>query len=269
MKRYSLFSSLGLVFCATLFSGELAPQKLDDWTGYALEHFLKEKDGVISTKRRHIDIDSRASIKIDPKRTYVVSGSFRRLPGSENKPLRISFGIAPCNAAGQRILNTYINPYPGTETELSRDAGKGDRAIYVKDASKWNKGRWNSTVFDCKADGSDLPNDKVSTIITSIRKHGDEWQITFRKALTQAYRKGTPVRQHFASNKPFICAAIAAAKDLPAEWTEFSGEVTGILPQGRQTYSQFWHGTVSARIRIDAAGDIEFKNISLKEKQTK
>lgn len=51
MKRYSLFSSLGLVFCATLFSGELAPQKLDDWTGYALEHFLKEKDGVISTKR--------------------------------------------------------------------------------------------------------------------------------------------------------------------------------------------------------------------------
>ena len=61
MKRYSLFSSLGLVFCATLFSGELAPQKLDDWTGYALEHFLKEKDGVISTKRRHIDIDSPSS----------------------------------------------------------------------------------------------------------------------------------------------------------------------------------------------------------------
>ena len=75
MKRYSLFSSLGLVFCATLFSGELAPQKLDDWTGYALEHFLKEKDGVISTKRRHIDIDSRASIKSKPPAQPVACSS--------------------------------------------------------------------------------------------------------------------------------------------------------------------------------------------------
>lgn len=214
MKRYSLFSSLGLVFCATLFSGELAPQKLDDWTGYALEHFLKEKDGVISTKRRHIDIDSRASIKIGPETDLCRFGKF---PPSSRFGKQASAHFIRNRARQCRrttILNTYINPYPGTETELSRDAAKGDRAIYVKDASKWNRGRWNSTVFDCKADGSDLPNDKVSTIITSIRKHGDEWQITFRKALTQAYRKGTPVRQHFASNKPFICAAIAAAKDL-------------------------------------------------------
>jgi hypothetical protein len=253
------------MFCSSLFAEELALQKLDDWNGYAIDHFLMEKDGVISTKRKRISIDSKASIKIDPKRKYIISGSFRRLSGSKDKPVRISFGVIPCNENRERIFNLHINPHIGTETILVRDAAKGDKVIYVKDASKWHKKRWKAVAFDIKPDNSDLPNSKVSSIIRAIKKKGAVWQITFRKGLRRAYSKGIPVRQHFMSNKHFICAAMAAVKELPEKWTKFSGTITGTLPVGKQAYNKFWYGTVSARIRIEAAGNIEFKDISLKD----
>lgn len=197
------------------------------------------------------------SFKIDPNKTYRLSGKFKaRQPWAEGNLL---FGLAPHDAQSKPIFPIQVNPVKNTETTLLESATAGSTIIKISDASNWKKTDFGGVAFQVEKDLSDLPNRNIISI-TGVS--GQE--VTLKVPLAQDYPAGTPIRQHESGNSYMYSGA--AYQKVPADkWTEFSGEISGEAASGLSP-NQWWKGTEIVRIfMINSQPDIAFKDVRLDE----
>lgn len=186
-------------------------------------------------------------IEIDPEKTYKLSGSFKSAGKDKG---RCYFGLMMYNDKKRGISRNYLTYRAGTQTKLAEEAKAGDKVIKLADCSKWLlKHPRTLLAFGAKEDFSDLPNTDLSPSVTKIEKQGDVYEVTLKSPLKKNYPAGTEVRQHFRSGGYQYCAA--SNKQVPKEWTKYSGTVKGINPKGLSN-KQFWPGTKYVRVIIFA-----------------
>ena len=243
-------------------------------TAAAQEGFIPEKNGGWTPALTAVNgeytftkaipaVRSVAVFKVDPKGTYQLSGKFRN-DGSDPQKKLLFFGAEAYTAANKIIGSPQVNIFPGTETELAKDLKKGDKIVYVKDASKWNaKSRAAVIAYRIQDNLADLPNNIHSPNIAKIEEESGLWAVHLQRPSWNAYPAGTRVRQHAHSiGRTYFVSSYGQVKSK--EWTEFKGTISGIAPYGA-TMRQWWRGTATARIIISATPGVQFKDIVLQK----
>lgn len=199
--------------------------------------FLRQGDAMVS---------SRELIPIDPSKTYVLTGWFKSVG---KKPSRIYLGCFLYDARKTRICPHEVQCIAGTETTLVEACKKEDTVLKIADGAKWTtKGR-SCVAFEVDDSGNyaDLPNRKTTNFgITKIENKGDHWEVHLAKKCNLAYPAGTKVRKHVGGSWMY---SAAAAANVPAKWTQYTGPIKGVATQGAPT-GQWWPGTKYVRILL-------------------
>ena len=201
--------------------------------------------------------------KVDPDAVYELSGKFRS-DGSGPKNKLLFFGAEAYTAGNKLIGSPQVNIFPGTETELAKDLKKGDKTVYVKDASKWNrKNRAAVIAYGIRDDLADLPNPIHSPNIAGIEEESGMWAVHLQRPSWNVFPAGTRVREHaHGMGRNFFGASYR--KINSGEWVEIKGTISGIAPHGAPA-RQWWRGTAAAKICIQATPGVQFKDIVLKK----
>ncbi len=200
---------------------------------------------------------SREVFKVDPEKTYRLSGKFKA--SREGGDGNLLFGLAPLDASSQSLSSSWLNPVKGTDTTLLEDVPAGSTTLKLKDATKWKNSAIAVAALNTRSDLSDLPNRDVLPI---EKMEGNV--VTLKSPAKSAYPTGTSVRQHESGNSYMYSGA--AYQKVPAkEWVEFSGEISGEAISGLST-TQWWKGTKLARILlISSQPDLMFKDVQVDE----
>ncbi|MEI8309650.1 MAG: hypothetical protein WCH98_02720 [Verrucomicrobiota bacterium] len=220
-----------------------------------------------------VELQSEKSLKIDPQKTYRLSGSFHQT--AESAATTLYFGVAPLDEEGKAINSNQVNVVEGTETELAANCQPADTVVTIKNGTKWEISPEGATyeciAFDVDDSGkfTDLPNSNLSKLgIVEVTKAGDGFEVTLAKPCGVTYPAGTKVRKHLASSNGIYAAA--SGKKLSQEWTELSGNIEP-GPLFGNPKDKWWKGTKRAKIVIivrgasDAIPQFEFKDIRLDE----
>jgi hypothetical protein len=228
-----------------------------DWKGKLAEVTAGQHSGEKCFKTvGNTKILSNKLYKIDPDKTYILSGWFK---SAGKQPSRLYFGFAPYDKNKKSIASRSVMVEPNTDTVLATDCKPGDKVVKVKNGAKWKPHRYGLIAFKTDPTGeySDLPNPKTSPFaIIKVEQQGDVWDITLSRPCKKAYPAGTPVRQQY-SGSGYQYSAAANAKP-PTEWKKYSGKVKGIAIINAPT-DKFWPGTAYVRIlmlaNFQAKGD--------------
>ena len=208
---------------------------------------------------------SAKTVKLDPAKKYKVSGEFRLKAGG--KTGTVYLGLVPLDARGRQITSTSVNVIPKSDTVLAKAAAAGDKAVYVKDASKWDKKTPHGYLaFNTKPDYSDLPNWNFVKQ-GAIEQNGNLWKITLKDPLKKAVAAGTGVRQQRAG-AAYIYSGYKTG--IPQEWTVVSGVISGKPAKSGITFKALWPATSSVRVIVMMLGGkkgdvVEMKNIRIEE----
>lgn len=174
-------------------------------------------------------------IKIDPAKKYTVKMT---LVGNPQKRVSIYIGYNPSSSKKGGGAAQIWQGAQKSFTQLTRDAKKGDKVIYVKDAKGWIKtASYASIAFNAKEDGSDLPNKELyASNILSVKQEGEEWAIEFKTPLRKNIPANTGVRQHFAGGYMYIFANSLA----PNQERTFSATTQGHAKAVSRYSSTVW-----------------------------
>ena len=191
MKKTALF--LAAVAAAALAgaaeTAKFAPSKPQD---FLHGEKLEEKDGALVmrggmfTTKEHVAFDSA--------KPGVLSLEYKLLPDA--KPTMFVVAFDARDAKGALLIGANIFGHKGTETELAAPVKKGDRVLKLKDGSRWQTPefrRGTMVAFGAKADSSDLPNRRISSLIVSVSSEGE---VRLRYPVGVDYPAGTSVRAH-------------------------------------------------------------------------
>ena len=222
-----------------IWTPEVQISTVDKKSGQA--SFVLKSDGVVTVRS--------ALIPIDPAKTYRLSGWFKSA-SAEQKSVT-SFGLRMLNEKNQLITRSNVTIVPESDTEVVEDAPAGAQGLLVRDASKWLKRRSirSMVVFQTEPDGRDIPNFKVSSLITRVKKCPDKpdfWEIQLERALSQPVNAGTKVRQHLYGG---ACDCALAYRGVPAEWTFYSATLRG-KSVNEAPFDKFWPGTVAVEVFV-------------------
>ena len=190
---------------------------------------------------------SKEPIPIDPEKTYVLTGWFKR---TSKEPTYVYLGYRPLDEKKRQIAPVHVTALPGTETTLVEACKKDDTVLKVADASKWKTHKHRVVAFDIDDSGAfaDLPNRNVTGYgITKLENKGDHWEIHLKKKCGRVYPAGTKIRCQ-SSGGTYIYNA-AAYKDPGTEWKQFTGRIKGVAKQGAPS-TAWWPGTKYAQILI-------------------
>lgn len=203
--------------------------------------FVLKPDGVLTVRS--------ALIPIDPAKTYRLSGWFKS--ASPEQKSVTSFGLRMLNEKKELITRTNVTIVPESDTEVVEDATVGAKSLLIRDASKWLKRRSirSMVAFQTEPDGRDIPNFKVSSLITRVKKSPDKpdfWEIQLERALSQPVSAGTKVRQHLYGG---ACDCALAYRGVPAEWTFYSATLSG-KSINDAPFDKFWPGTVAVEVFV-------------------
>ena len=257
MKRNVSILALLAAAVAAYAQDGVIPEKNGGWNPA-----ITTVNGEYTMTQKTPKLLSAAAFKVDPKATYQLSGKFRT-DGSDPQKKLLFFGAEAYTAANQLIGSPQVNIYPGTETELTKDLKRGDKIAYVKDASKWNRKNGAAVIaFRIQDNLADLPNNRYSPNIAKIEEKDGEWAVHLKMPIWNGFPAGTRVRQHAHSmGRNFFVANYGQMKSK--EWTEFKASISGISPHGA-TLRQWWRGTATAKICIQASPGVQFKDIVLR-----
>ena len=131
-------------------------------------------------------------LPVDPERDYLLAGEF----AAECDVKGFTFGLELFDKNGRPIWPHEVRAIAGTETRTVRAAKRGDRVLYVADASKWNIGAARILALGAKPDLSDLPARDIAYYVTKKTRDGDGWKLEFSRPLPRDIASGTPVRLH-------------------------------------------------------------------------
>lgn len=224
------------------------------------------KEGESLALKGNAILFSARTLVLDPAKKYKISGDFRLKEGEISG--RVFLGYAPYDAQGKPISPAAVNATSKSDTEIARAAKKGDKVIFVKDASKWNmKTPYGYIVFNTKEDYSDLPNrDLIGIPKDGIKQSGDVWEITLKTPLTNDRAAGVKVRQHLGAGT-FIYNS--GSVQVRQGWVTRTGILSGVAKSGSPT-NKLWAGTASVRVLVMVLGGkttdvLEMKNIKVEE----
>ena len=184
-------------------------------------------------------------ITIDPLKRYTLSGWFKSV-GKE--PSNLYFGFMCFDADKRLIAAEQVAVIGATETTLYEECRKEDTLIKVAHAFKWKEDPHACIAFDVDDSGkyADLPNRNLSGFgIIKLEEKEGYWEVRLNEPCGRAYPAGTKVREHSAGPAYLYCAA--ASQSVPAEWTQYSGAVTGISVAGAGN-ARWWQGTKYAKL---------------------
>ena len=262
----SLYAAAAFMFAAGSLAGAeaLQPKGLSDFTGFFQKSSNIENGIRIDSQGRFVSFDSKKRIAVDLKKKYKISCEYRITPGAKSEA-KFYFTPVCYDSKGRMITAASQNVLRGSDSVLTTAAKKGDKVIKVKDASKWNV-KYANVVFNAKKDLSDLPNFDVHGI-ASVKKSGEVWEVTLRKALPGNYPAGTAVR---VQRDGMTHRYLLAIKAPQAQWVKFSRVLTGAKAEGFPDYLSAWRpGTAQAALRIFSAGKgnlaMEIRNVSIVE----
>ena len=234
MKKFTRLVKVGSVAGAilmgnALFAGDSSvnPKSKADWNcGYSGDQDANVNDGKVANtlliKAPYAFVTSKGTIKIEPEKSYKVSGSLKLAPNSA--PGKFYLGITPLDEKGQMLIPAQVCAVDGTETELTADSNPDDMVIKIKNGDKWVAGNC-FIAFNVDASGkkADLPNAELSSQgIKSIEKKGDMFEVSLNGKCGMKYAAGTKVREHIVKDlSQGICIAASYA-DVPDDWKGFS-----------------------------------------------
>lgn len=210
---------------------------------------------------------SKALIKIDPSKTYRLSGEFRQIQGSTS----INFlGFIPKGEKKEIITPLATFNVAGTDTEVVENCEDTDNSIKIKDGSKWQTISHYRMVLNTSPDFSDLPNNNLlNRQIKEVKKEGDIYLVSFDKPIGKDITAGTKVRLHSSGGYLYTAGIIKPT----SEWQLIAGEIKEIAKSGYSPRS--WPpGTVYAEVilmlnwsKTNAVEKplVEFRNIRLEE----
>lgn len=131
-------------------------------------------------------------------------GTYEAVKGTPTDSVYIGFKVYDKNR--NEFFYKNITPVPGSDTVLARAAGKGDKVLFIKDGSKWVKNR--NVHFRTKPDLSDLPNNNILSMASSVVKEKGLWKVTLQRPLRSPLAAGIGVRQHSFSGSMSYFPAI-------------------------------------------------------------
>ncbi len=177
-------------------------------------------------------IFSKDYIPVDMESDYKLSGWFRSSGEADSK---FFFGVIPYDKDKKEILPQYTYvPWRGTETVLVKECKKGDKQLWVKNASKWKADKYGVAAFeiDDSGDLADLPNFKITGLgIAELKQVDGSWRISLKKPCSLSFPKGTKVREQRYSGNPYLYCT-ARGKVAPRQWREFSGNIKPVMMGG-------------------------------------
>ena len=203
---------------------------------------------------------------VDPAKKYIISGEFRSDGKAGNAPA-VLLGVIPFDGSKRQIARSMVDAIANTETELAAAVRKGDKTLFVKDASKWKKApNAYAVAFDIKPDYADLPNRKLALLIKKVVQVKDGWQIDVSQPVNRDYPAGTKVREHQEGS--YCWCGLQNKTFSGNEWTIACGTVSGEYPVGAGN-KKFWKGTRYVRIvlRRSKGTKLEFRNLEFGEEK--
>ena len=253
----TILGALTLFAVGTLAAQTTTFNELADWKFPKKQ--VTQANGVITVTGR-ASLLSKAKFDVDPSKTYTLK-AMAKSAGAESPTF--FFGFNQYDKDGKPIYCFATSVVPGTDTELTAPAKKGDTGIKVKDGSKWKIGGARGFVYNSDPSYSDLPNrNLVRCPIKEAKKEGDTWTLTLAKPLTADLATGTKIRQHSEGGYMYT----GKFGTLTGEWKTFTGSAKGILKSGFSNV-KFAPGTVKAEIIMlvnwNQKGATEIKDISL------
>ena len=146
--------------------------------------------------------------KLDPEKSYGLSGKFRSLDGKNH---RVVLGMIQYDARGQ-IHGVYVNPAPESYSMLSHVAKKGDTHLMVFDASQWGPG--GMVALNAAKDESDLPNRNLIGPVKSVKLMGGDYQVDLASPLKMEIPSETKLRLHWPRETFENIKVVSAGKDF-------------------------------------------------------
>ncbi|OQA85726.1 MAG: hypothetical protein BWY31_01756 [Lentisphaerae bacterium ADurb.Bin242] len=227
-----------------------------DWNDNPL--VSEAKDGALLFSGDHGMIASTRIFRIDPSRTYRLSGSFRQEGAAK---VKMTLALRVYDRDRIEIKADAVSPVPGTDTKLSADCCAADKFVIVENGSAIRRG---SLAFHTEPDFSDLPNRRlIPGIQTGTKLDDGKWRIEFRQPVGVNLPAGTAVRAHYG----YLYQMTGGQFNITENWTEHSGTVSGMAKSGRGG-SQWRPGAAYAQVILVKEGKnakVLFQNIKWEE----
>lgn len=219
------------------------PVVIEKWIGHFAKTNQTTPDGQLARMVERIsDATAAQIIKIDPEKTYEISGQFKSLDDAQ--PSRVLFDVLFLDKDQRKISPLSIFPVTET-TSLTQACVEGETTLHVQGGPDWPRDpAFLAVALHARDDHSDLPN--FDTIpLKSITKSGDHLVLELTQAMPQSLPAGSKVRLHRYADYPRTVNS-----NLPSQWTKLSF-VIGPNYQVRQrpTYV-IWPGAAYLRIVI-------------------
>lgn len=177
-------------------------------------------------------ITGKEMFEIKPNALYRVSGEIRKAPDAPTALFCPGFVLYDKDK--REIHNYFIHVTPGTDTTLAEDASAGDSSIQIINGVRWTKKGGYAAFND-----NPLPNRELSPLISSIKRQGTYWIVSFKKPLNKDYKAGTKVKHHSAGS---FFTPVSVRKPSE-EWTSFKAEIRGVSNDVERK-GMFWPGSV-------------------------
>lgn len=186
-------------------------------------------------------------IPIDPKKSYNLSAWFKSGNDKEN---RVFFGLVFYDERKRKILPDSITPVTASNTVLTKDAKKGDKIVYIKEAATWMPaiGKKNALIafeIDETEAYSDLPNFKIVQI-EAIKEEKGGHKLTLKTSIRKDLPAGTKVRCHIKSGHYMY---VYNFKKNLKEWTKFGGNIKPEAKTGTPR-ATIWRGAKFVRVLL-------------------
>ncbi len=238
-KKMLLLGILGVSMTATLHAQVLEVKSMEDVK--PIKGVKITEDGSFEISARNTIVFSKESFKIDPAKTYKISGEFK---SANESTVQVYLGFAPKDARNRIIGMGTVNPIAGTDTELVEACQATDTQVKVKDASKWRKLNNFVIYYNTREDFSDLPNtNRINSNIKEIAKEGDIYVLTLEKPVGKALEAGTKIRQQGGGGYLYT----GGSPKVTGEWKTLSGTIKGLSLKGWNP--KIWPvGTVFAEV---------------------
>ena len=106
---------------------------------------------------------------VDPARDCLLAGEFT----AEGDVKDFTFGLELFDKNGRPIWPHEVRAIAGTETRTIRAAKKGDRVLWIEDASKWNLRSARIVALGARPDRSDLPSRDIAYYVTKKTRENE------------------------------------------------------------------------------------------------
>lgn len=194
---------------------------------------------------------------VDTARDWLLTGEFT----AECAVKGFTFGLELFDANGRPIWPHEVRAIAGTETRVLRAAKKGDRALWVEDAAKWNIGAARIVAFGARPDLSDLPARDIAYYVVKKTRDGEAWKLEFSRPLPHDVAAGTWVRLH-GDGAHAIVAAFRI--DLPRGKARRFRHFIAAGKKYTADSSCWWPGVRYARLYIQVPTRVRAEKISFR-----